>query len=617
MKLVEFVKAGAGVVSVALVLGGCGSTKASQPAEPTQSSLSFAINDPTPSFSGNSVRICGARGALAAGPNPGVAPGSFTPAPADGKYRCFSDLNQVFGSFDPTTRDNLNAAEESSPCPCFQFADGSAGALQSVVTAFPSGGEGLMTAPLPTTQSADGTSIPVLDNLCPSADLSAGGSAGAQWSFSYAIYTDDACGANGGALLNDAANANNFVCHAASDLVTVANPNMTANEALNPGLNTNNVICSTINAQKSFDFQSCALTCFTSAGAIDRPLANGTCPVLDTSTLDCGCTLTGEGAPAVTNDACVCGGTPVSGLGLDLGNCNAGPLPPPENGCGIFCGGNFRGLAVLRELVAAGFTGCAVPAVADFPSESRPNECTGCPALGSSAPITAVTSATCVTTVVNDNGEGEPCAFQCQTLPPPAPPVPEASAAQVAAQLQVAANRAGSFPIATAFNGFANSCVAAVFDTGDGTLSSPFNINCACTPAEAGTGAGTALVTVGVETFSCNTAGTTGPDSASCPVSCALLEPGIPSSNAQITAAIDAAFQNGFDCETNGGTGGPTLLDGVGSFAEPFVFACGNACPEIPIAATQVTVSETNDTFICNQPTTACTASCYLLSQAP
>ncbi|MCL2447683.1 MAG: hypothetical protein FWD17_01915 [Polyangiaceae bacterium] len=79
-------------------------------------------------------------------------------------------------------------------------------------------------------------------------------------------------------MLNADNNAHNFICFDSRTLSSLAlgsNPNATVEEDLKPGANQNHIFCSTINAQKSFDFTSCVQTCV--LGGNVNPMT-GACP---------------------------------------------------------------------------------------------------------------------------------------------------------------------------------------------------------------------------------------------------------------------------------------------------------------------------------------------------
>ncbi|MDI3283395.1 hypothetical protein [Polyangium sp. 15x6] len=126
--------------------------------------------------------------------------------------------------------------------------------------------------------------------------------------FDYVIYAGEDCY---GTIINDVNNPNDFVCHAADDLLTRANPNQTADEELPPGDVLNKVICVSENVDKDFVFISCA--------EIDVPEYSSA-----TYAFDCGCEPN------------------------NYGGCNCGDLNPavdidpscaadPSNYCAILC----------------------------------------------------------------------------------------------------------------------------------------------------------------------------------------------------------------------------------------------------------------------------------------
>ncbi|MCL2723662.1 MAG: hypothetical protein FWD69_04410 [Polyangiaceae bacterium] len=200
-------------------------------------------------FTGNSVRICGSR-----------------PAP-DPKYRCNDSL----------TPDIEAGTDAGDACPCFNFnPDGSL---------------------------VDGTGAPaVITGLCPSADFPT-----ANWAFSYALFSAPDCG---GTQLNDG--THNFTCYDSTDIASQTFPNQSAEDVLNPGLNTNHVLCNTDNASKSWNFGSCA----TATTPADTDAGN--------VRFDCGCT------PAA--GTCDCGDGGVMDADLEIG-CSFDSLT-----CNILCG---------------------------------------------------------------------------------------------------------------------------------------------------------------------------------------------------------------------------------------------------------------------------------------
>jgi hypothetical protein len=216
----------------------------------TTATTSFAISGGD--FSGNSVRICGSR----------------TP-PADGKFRCENSLSPADAGPDA--------------CPCFNFtADG------NLID--------------PTTGQANA----VIRNLCPSVDPSADGSAGADWTFTFSIFTSPNCM---GTQLNEP--SNNFTCFDSRDLATQSNPNESV-EMLNPGLNQNHIICTTVNASKTFNFLSCAQSC-----DVDVP-DGSVCPV---NRFSCGCTPTG-GTCACDDDGGLTAANLPAGCQFELSTCD-------------------------------------------------------------------------------------------------------------------------------------------------------------------------------------------------------------------------------------------------------------------------------------------------------
>jgi len=142
----------------------------------------------------------------------------------------------------------------------------------------------------------------VLTNLCPSSDLPAGAAADAgesPWTFQFSIFNQQGCQ---GTQLNT--QENNFTCFDTKDLLTQALPNG-ATDTLNPGANSDTIVCTTENASKSFDFLSCSTICQPDAGI------TGSSCTGDETRLACGCTESPDGT-------CSCG---------DAGT------PPLEEGC--------------------------------------------------------------------------------------------------------------------------------------------------------------------------------------------------------------------------------------------------------------------------------------------
>jgi len=287
-------------------MAACGSSNApapsaqsTGPSEQQIAAVSLQVSIPSQNFTGNSVRICGARPA------------------ADAKYRCFSDLNNaLLGTTNPTDivapANSVDAnGEPNSNCPCFTFADVQPGdPANGNVTGFfasPNPGPTDIATPLP----ADALGVSFVPNLCPSGDVGVDPTASAQWTFSYAIYSDGSCGGSGGQILNTGDNAANFVCFSPLGL---ADPGMAvANETtepLQPGENANHLFCTSVGAEKSFDFTACTQTCVTApdennnvtlVDSTPTPGANGVpvCPAEGAEdAFNCGCTL--------QNDICVC-----------------------------------------------------------------------------------------------------------------------------------------------------------------------------------------------------------------------------------------------------------------------------------------------------------------------
>ncbi|MCL2778105.1 MAG: IPT/TIG domain-containing protein [Polyangiaceae bacterium] len=201
---------------VAAMVLACSSNSTNQDATGSNGNASMKFALSGVDFTGNSVRVCGSR-----------------PAP-DPKYRCNPSL----------TPDVEAGTDAGNACPCFNFnADGSL---------------------------VDSHGAPALiTGLCPSADFPA-----ANWAFSYALFSAPDCG---GTQLNDG--THNFTCYDSTDLATQAFPNQSADDVLNPGLNTNHVLCNTVNAPKQWSFGSCA----TATTAADTAAGD--------VRFDCGCTL--------------------------------------------------------------------------------------------------------------------------------------------------------------------------------------------------------------------------------------------------------------------------------------------------------------------------------------
>jgi len=329
MALVKFVRIGAPAVTLGLIAA-CGSSESpspsqSQAGEQQNAEVSFQTSLPAASFAGNSVEICGVR----------------TPD-ADAKYRCFNDLGSatagVVGALG--VPNGASGFPESTPtfepgaqlgCPCFQFnADGS---LVSVLTGFDDTGD-----PIFGNDLVSGTPPQVvIPNLCPSNDVPEG-----DWTFTYAVWTGTTCGTGPtpGEALTGTGNPNNFVCYDSRDLATLTNPNETTGEPLDPGQNSNHIVCSTVNATKTFDFTSCALSCGTeiAGGTIvinpaNPPAQNadGTFSCMNAGNVfECGCT--GATSPE-TLDACACGENGFTSL---PDGCTFGFISADEP-CAIIC----------------------------------------------------------------------------------------------------------------------------------------------------------------------------------------------------------------------------------------------------------------------------------------
>jgi hypothetical protein len=128
----------------------------------------------------------------------------------------------------------------------------------------------------------------IVGGLCPSSVPPSG-----DWTFDYAVFDRRGCE---GTQLND---GTDFVCYDANDLATRAHPNQSV-EPLQPGLNTNHIICAVKTASKTWDFTSCAdiTTPEDMAARLTR--------------YDCGCTPTDSGM-------CDCGEGGLSALDLETG----------------------------------------------------------------------------------------------------------------------------------------------------------------------------------------------------------------------------------------------------------------------------------------------------------
>jgi len=284
---------------VALVAA-CGTSNApSQPSGLQSATVTFQI--PQANFEGNSVRICGSRS-----------------PPADGKYPCFNDLTTATGSQTQTVVAPPNAPTGPAvDCPCFTF-NGTGGLVDLV------------------NSSETFNPMSGVTNLCPSVDLAENGGGEGAWTFEYSLFTDEACGALGGQLLNTMDNAHNFVCFDTRDLEARANPNETSGETLEVGPNANHIVCSTVNANKTFDFSSCVLSCATpdgmpatdSMGAPITPMGtNPTCPEGTANVYSCtGCEMANSASGILpSNDP-----QPATGCTCASGAIDESALP---NGC--------------------------------------------------------------------------------------------------------------------------------------------------------------------------------------------------------------------------------------------------------------------------------------------
>jgi hypothetical protein len=175
-------------------------------------------------FSGNSIRICGAR-------NPAAEAG----------IACDSVLPDTASSVSVPGGPGALTPE----CPCFDFAaDG--------------------TLIDPTSQEAVAVS-----GLCPSSDVPMGG-----WTFDYTIYSMGSCT---GEIINTA--ANNFVCFDARDLLSQAHPNQSFDETLTTGSNANHILCLSANADKDWSFSSCALETTAADEILDQTRYNCGCAI--------------------------------------------------------------------------------------------------------------------------------------------------------------------------------------------------------------------------------------------------------------------------------------------------------------------------------------------------
>jgi hypothetical protein len=119
------------------------------------------------------------------------------------------------------------------------------------------------------------------DNLCPTEDVNSSDAPGTGlWTFTYKIWSQPDC-------TGEVITGQNFDCFAESDLATQQNPNQTANEDLQPGQVVNTVICTSVNTEKSFDFNSCSQLVISPP---NPPLPPGD------EIFNCGCTRTGTAA---------------------------------------------------------------------------------------------------------------------------------------------------------------------------------------------------------------------------------------------------------------------------------------------------------------------------------
>lgn len=242
------------LAGVAIVATGCSGRVAFEEEEESigTSSLSLKIDDPN--FAGNSVYVCGQR-----------------KTPSDGKYPCFDGWDK-WGKADPV-------------CDCFEFAGGKNDGDYTVPSKF--------------------------KDLCPSANIEPHPEVPgpSPWSFWWVVYNGPGCGktkvkGSYATPITDpnpkdayVENEHNFVCFDREDLAYKQHPNQTKDEILEPGKNTNHIVCITKNASKDFDFDVCVEDSYS-------------------GTLDCGCTPTyGKKYPT-----CECPGQP--------GIANASGPPP-------------------------------------------------------------------------------------------------------------------------------------------------------------------------------------------------------------------------------------------------------------------------------------------------
>jgi hypothetical protein len=96
-------------------------------------------------------------------------------------------------------------------------------------------------------------------DLCPYEDIDNYGNPGT-WTFDYYIYTKPGCDQGYGTLLNTPNNDNNFVCFDSTDIFEQQYMNQSVGEVLYAGQKKKNTIfCISANADKKFDFNSCAI----------------------------------------------------------------------------------------------------------------------------------------------------------------------------------------------------------------------------------------------------------------------------------------------------------------------------------------------------------------------
>jgi len=135
-------------------------------------------------------------------------------------------------------------------CPCFEFDD--SGRLMGFLTNFDPTGNPVFSQALNQATTSEGTQV-VIPGLCPSIDLTTDGQQ-SNWTFTYTVWEGNTCGIGaddmpiaGAMPLNGpgASNANDFICFDQTDLGAQAFPNETANEPLQPGPNSNHIVCET------------------------------------------------------------------------------------------------------------------------------------------------------------------------------------------------------------------------------------------------------------------------------------------------------------------------------------------------------------------------------------